>query len=45
MRGVEVVRADDRHLMIRADQAVSDDVLRAVLAAGGAHVLAVREGQ
>jgi ABC-2 type transport system ATP-binding protein len=42
MRGVEVVREDAGNLVVHADQAVSDEVLRAVLATGTAHVLAVR---
>ena len=41
MRGVEVLREDAGRLVVRADRAVSDDVLRAVLGTGAAHVLAV----
>jgi ABC-type multidrug transport system ATPase subunit len=43
MPGVHSVRAQADRLVVRADAAASDSVLRAALASGGPHVLTVRE--
>jgi hypothetical protein len=43
MPGVHSVRAQADRLVVRADAAASDSVLRAALAGGGPHVLTVRE--
>jgi ABC-type uncharacterized transport system ATPase subunit len=43
MPGVWSVHADGGQVLVRSEAAVSDEVLRAVLADGGVHILAVHE--
>jgi ABC-2 type transport system ATP-binding protein len=44
MPGVRSVTQESERILLRADAAASDDVLRAALAAGGVHVRSVRPG-
>jgi hypothetical protein len=43
MPGVWSVHADGGQVLVRSEAEVSDEVLRTVLADGGAHILAVHE--